>query len=471
MYINYSLILNNQVFTICHRIRRSDNLHFNNPISVIIKINKLYWTAFIFAITFIIQHANPCVSERVNVAPIEAGPLPKYEVSLLSPTLQRHGNQFAPSGKPEDVARAFVRQQLKFKDNDYVVKSFYATESTGVTHVYLKQLFQGIEVANGDISVHVDAKGAVIAYGDGFYYGTDASKRNLWAGQSAPRFVNQLTTIPDTDTQNDSKQQRFILQGIPYAQDKLLQAAWEFFIDLGDNYFNAHVSADGSSVLSLADWISDASYNVLKRTLVIDPANTKASPKGWHDFAGRQTTTTRGNNVEAMSPAGRSGGQNVQPTSANLNFDFPLDLAKEPSSYRPASVTNLFYMNNIMHDVFYQYGFTEAAGNFQNDNYGKGGRGGDYVEANAQDHRYSHGISNRLTGGPANSNCLRGDESGGMGEGWGDFIGIWLRLKATDKHDKVTTLGDYVNLKGIRRYAYSTSKTVNPTTYGLVYKK
>jgi hypothetical protein len=27
--------------------------------------------------------------------------------------------------------------------------------------------------------------------------------------------------------------------------------------------------------------------------------------------------------------------------------------------------TNLFYMNNIMHDVWYQYGFDEASGNFQ----------------------------------------------------------------------------------------------------------
>lgn len=38
-----------------------------------------------------------------------------------------------------------------------------------------------------------------------------------------------------------------------------------------------------------------------------------------------------------------------------------------------------------MHDLFYVYGFDEAAGNFQNTNIGKNGKGGDNVIANAQD--------------------------------------------------------------------------------------
>ena len=38
-----------------------------------------------------------------------------------------------------------------------------------------------------------------------------------------------------------------------------------------------------------------------------------------------------------------------------------------------------------MHDLFYMYGFNEEAGNFQDDNGGHGGKGGDAVIANAQD--------------------------------------------------------------------------------------
>jgi len=45
-------------------------------------------------------------------------------------------------------------------------------------------------------------------------------------------------------------------------------------------------------------------------------------------------------------------------------------------------------------------------------------RDGDF-EAGIVIHELTHGLSTRLTGGPANSACLRGGESGGMGEGWG----------------------------------------------------
>lgn len=39
----------------------------------------------------------------------------------------------------------------------------------------------------------------------------------------------------------------------------------------------------------------------------------------------------------------------------------------------------------MIHDIFYQYGFTEEAGNFQENNFGKGGLGNDAVQSNAQD--------------------------------------------------------------------------------------
>jgi len=39
----------------------------------------------------------------------------------------------------------------------------------------------------------------------------------------------------------------------------------------------------------------------------------------------------------------------------------------------------------LVHDVWYQYGFDEASGNFQSNNYGRGGTAGDYVQADAQD--------------------------------------------------------------------------------------
>ncbi|MBK7965769.1 MAG: M36 family metallopeptidase [Bacteroidetes bacterium] len=42
-------------------------------------------------------------------------------------------------------------------------------------------------------------------------------------------------------------------------------------------------------------------------------------------------------------------------------------------------------MNNMMHDIWYRYGFDEESGNFQENNYGNGGLGIDYVFAEAID--------------------------------------------------------------------------------------
>ena len=141
------------------------------------------------------------------------------------------------------------------------------------------------------------------------------------------------------------------------------------------------------------------SPNHISRQLVTDPADSKASPFGWHDtngVAGAEYTITRGNNVwakddflgtnkdDGSSPDGGSG----------LLFDFPYGgTSVEASSYINAANTNLFYMNNIMHDVWYQYGFNEVNGNFQENNYQKGGLDGDFVNAEAQDGSLAETIS------------------------------------------------------------------------------
>jgi len=127
------------------------------------------------------------------------------------------------------------------------------------------------------------------------------------------------------------------------------------------------------------------------RTLVRNPASAKASRFGWHDtdgVAGPEFTRTRGNNVHAYADrdADNQPDANTDPDGGTgLDFDFPLDLGTRPLDYRDATVTNLFYWNNIVHDVLYEYGFDEAAGNFQVTNYAGAGLGGDDVRAEAQD--------------------------------------------------------------------------------------
>lgn len=88
-------------------------------------------------------------------------------------------------------------------------------------------------------------------------------------------------------------------------------------------------------------------------------------------------------------------------------------------------------------------------------------------EAGVIIHEYTHGLSNRLTGGPANSNCLQTTEAGGMGEGWGDFMATAIRLQEGDTRDTDYSLGAWVynNPAGIRNYLYSTKLDVNPYMY------
>ncbi len=141
------------------------------------------------------------------------------------------------------------------------------------------------------------------------------------------------------------------------------------------------------------------------RQLLSAPHNLTASPFGWHDtngVPGNEFTITKGNNVYAQEDFdGDNNTFGASPDgSASLLFDYPYGgNGVAASSYINATTTNLFYMNNIMHDVYYQYGLNEFNGAFQANNYGKGGGAfDDSVVADAQD---SSGFNNANFSTPA----------------------------------------------------------------------
>jgi len=90
-------------------------------------------------------------------------------------------------------------------------------------------------------------------------------------------------------------------------------------------------------------------------------------------------------------------------------------------------------------------------------------------------HEYGHGVSNRLTGGSAQANCLRSTTAGGMGEGWSDTLAIYFTHKPTDTATQSYTMGSYVlgankpgDNNGIRLVPYNTDFAVNPWTFSKV---
>ena len=78
-------------------------------------------------------------------------------------------------------------------------------------------------------------------------------------------------------------------------------------------------------------------------------------------------------------------------------------------------------------------------------------------------HEFGHGVSNRLTGGPANSGCLGNGEQ--AGEGWSDWLALMMTIEPGDNGTDARLIGSYVSNGGIRRYPYSTDMNVNPQTY------
>lgn len=250
------------------------------------------------------------------------------------------------------------------------------------------------------------------------------------------------------------------------------------------------------------------SPNFGDRSIVTDPEDPVASPFGWHDTngaAGAEYTITRGNNCHAYEDGDNAG---FSPDGGEaLNFDFPFNTTYSSGDQSEAgALTNLFYWTNLCHDVWYQYGFDEASGNFQENNYGNGGTGGDSVNSEAQDgsgtcnanfgtppeggnptmqmyvcgardgdvdnavivHEYGHGISIRLTGGAGNSGCLSNSEQ--MGEGWSDWFSLMMTLEEADMGEDSRGMGTWLigegpNGGGIRPHPYSTDMNINPHTY------
>jgi subtilisin-like proprotein convertase family protein len=246
-------------------------------------------------------------------------------------------------------------------------------------------------------------------------------------------------------------------------------------------------------------------------------------------------TTTTGNNVDAgmdvLSPNGIDAGSRAVSASRNFNFAYnPAPGIPAPgdsptlASYRFGEVVNMFFWTNRYHDRLYQLGFTEAARNFQTNNFGRGGVGNDAILAEGQDfsgtsnanfstspdgtpgrmqmyifdgptpdrtsgidqeiliHELTHGTSNRLH---SNASGLSANMSRGMGEGWSDFYARSLLASADEDVNGIYSTGGYSTLTitaptafndnyyyGIRRFPYAVKtnlgangKPHNPLTF------
>ncbi|RKP10151.1 Fungalysin metallopeptidase-domain-containing protein [Thamnocephalis sphaerospora] len=503
-------------------------------------------------------------SVQSRIQPSHAKPVGGYEVrSFYSlsphtfevfpfPDKEQPSDAAVSSKEQEDAAFEFVRQKLGIADDMYVFKDSDRMTKTGVMRVHLKQAIGGIEVGNGDIAVHVDMHGRVVAYSNSFYNIADGSNVNLWPetpldvsgvlkafilfAESIQLEVNARKVAVMLLSNPQDRASRYLIRGVPLVQGDIearqayihsekgtLEAAWEFFIDLNNNYLHPFVSINNPRVIALCDWTANAGtdykYNVVKlgtrdpvfsgRSIVTDPVHGEASLEGWNSIGdGQVTDTTIGNNVQAHAPGRWFFSSLFRPKATNGVFDFLLDLGKHYIYNRAAAVVNLFYMCNILHDLFYAYGFTEATGNFQTNNWGRGGLGNDAIVAIAQSsvstkpaqfitppdgiaprmnmfiwdvdgqqhdtslwndvivHEFTHGVISRLTGGRFHADCMQTYMARGLAEGTADFSAAWMEMQEGDMPDMVRDFGSHSGAKLQQSIVYTLDINVNPLTYG-----
>ncbi|KAJ7093323.1 Fungalysin metallopeptidase-domain-containing protein [Mycena belliarum] len=411
----------------------------------------------------------------------------------------------------KESTESFLASHLGVDAASAVYQSGYAGEVA--SHAYAKQVINGIPLSNAVANVAYNTDDMVVAVGSSFV-------KPAKVADSTPS-----VSFEDAKTTAEAALDGTFLAEIPstleyFAKDDgsvALVHAFQVRNEEAGTWYTAFVDAHSNKLVSVVDFVNKASYLVLpitKETIldgfetVVDPADLAASPNGWHSDGTTTTTSTAGNNALTY----KSSTSNTTPQSGTgLVFNYPQSATTSPTTTANvnAARVNNFYLVNSMHDITYRYGFTEAAFNFQTNNFGKGGKAGDRVTSSIQDsagtnnadfstppdgqsghmrmylftstspnrdgalendvpvHENMHGVTNRMTGG-GTGRCLQTTEAGGMGEGWSDAMADWTEKTSAAVPDYV--MGQYIvdDPAGIRSHPYSTSATVNPLNYASV---
>ncbi|KAJ1903934.1 hypothetical protein LPJ71_005002, partial [Coemansia sp. S17] len=248
--------------------------------------------------------------------------------------------------KVEIVSSAIVSKlstECKIPASNIRVTSAYTDAASGITHIYLVQTVDGKDIANSVANVNIDASNRVISSSHSFapadslvsaakvgtasLESSDAAKNALsilatHIGSSLTKA--ELDTATSTTVNNVvSGQPQLVVENLPAAfaidgtakvsreyiqqSDGSVVPVWRVVVEQKDHWWNAHIDVSSQKVISLSDWYAQSeSYFVYakdtrspadgSRVMVVDPAYSSASPKGWVT-----DDSTSGNNVWAQS--------------------------------------------------------------------------------------------------------------------------------------------------------------------------
>ncbi|MCC6858164.1 MAG: M36 family metallopeptidase [Bryobacterales bacterium] len=416
----------------------------------------------------------------------------------------------ARMGTPAEIARAFLGRYydlfgLNLSDLAGLVETRnYSGLREAVTHLVFSQYASGIPVFGSDIRFHVDRAGRIVFLSSSAVplaapNLTPALPASMAVIRAAADVRPELVFAPRAVKPASGPAQSAVFARGPFRSDfetSLVlfpvpggaRLAWQVSVEpvgFPQKYITL-VDAVSGEILYRHNLVryADGVGNVLQSdaTMAKDPRQPDQYPAGTGNCPPVMNLFNRQLNAQFRDPAtvlfdtgrlsgnngaayrvssGAFGAQGTKDGSGIWHFDFAFNTAS-------AAETDLFFEVNFTHDFFYDLGFDEPSGNFQENNFGRGGLGSDGLNANArasgrnnanfstpsdgqnptmnmflwdgagcwaQDvdgdgsldldgtidydivlHEYHHGVTYRMNTG------WGGNEGGAMGEGGGDFF-------------------------------------------------
>ena len=494
---------------------------------------KRIFLLFLFFLFTAFAVINSFAQTSSNVADFDlrAGAKPKRTLVFNPSSLELSVPQ-----KPESIARNFLDRSSTAE-----LALIREDRTKRMTHLSFRQSVNGIEIFQPPIRVHLDANGDIIAAAGAVFENAsrlvESAKVKINAVRAqqiaAEKTGFKISSSRASESINDAR-----LMYFPLSEDRLI-LAWEQIIwatETPDAYYIL-VDAERGTLLfrrNLTSYESDPhgmivnaesprpnNPNTMNQPVLIDRSdlvfngslNFKLDDPHFNWWAGAIPDSLISNNVDAHLDRNNDNLPDAPVLKIlNLNFSFPLDFSQAAtnSDNQKAAQVNLFYWTNRFHDILYNYGFTESAGNFQANNFNLGGKGSDAIQADAQDgsginnanfttppdgragrvqmflwngspqldgsfdqsvilHELTHGVSGRLIGDGLG---LGGMQARGMGEGWSDFVALALLRKASDPIDGAYLIAQYATnnyVHGLRQFPYSTDMNISPMTFGRIF--
>lgn len=460
-------------------------------------------------------------------------------------------------GPPLEIASNFLAANHEvFALSGLDLQSFvrgreYSSFNENITHLVLDQVSGGIRVFEADLRFHLNRAGQIVWISSSAIpnpapaAGPQLSSAQAIQAAAADirpelRFQPQLKSGPEGPDQASVFDRGSLLSDITarlvlFPTREATRLAWQLYLEpLGyPQAYSILVDAATGVVLyrrniyQYADGIgnvaqSGATQSADARRPDEHPAGSNPSgasdpPNGCppiNNYLNRSLNSPFRDPATVLSNAGRLQGNNAHVFRGTTGVEGALgSLAGSVWQFNftfntaDSAETHLFFGSNYVHDFFYDLGFDEAASNFQEDNFGRGGLGADSLNANARApgrnnanfatppdgqrptmnmflwdgkgcwsqnvdgdssndidgdydsdiviHEFHHGVTHRL------NTSFTGYEAGSAGEGGGDFFAYSINGD--------TRLADYSSppsgIRGINSKTYGNWSCVLPPLF------